>query len=93
MAETSGVCAIVPQGYQDGTPPRVFGMGTLVSDRELVTCAQVGRPADPRRLPVELVVEKMHVRAEQRLHHLQQIITGGELPERFAVTKDMLDVP
>jgi len=40
MSETSGVCAIVPRGQNDFRP-RVFGMGILVGDREVVTCAHV----------------------------------------------------
>jgi WD40 repeat protein len=40
LSETSGVCTIVPRG-QDGFRPTVFGMGILVDDREIVTCAHV----------------------------------------------------
>ncbi len=40
MSETSGVCVIVPFG-QDGFRPHVIGMGILVGDREVVTCAHV----------------------------------------------------
>ncbi len=40
MSETSGVCTIIPRG-QKGFQPRVFGMGIVVSDREIVTCAHV----------------------------------------------------
>lgn len=40
MAEQSGICVIVPRSQQ-GYWPRVFGMGILVSDDEVVTCAHV----------------------------------------------------
>ncbi len=40
MAETSGVCVIVPK-HQDGYRPKVIGMGLLVDDCEVVTCAHV----------------------------------------------------
>jgi hypothetical protein len=40
MAEMSGVCAIVPR-HQEGFRPKVIGMGILVDDLEMVTCAHV----------------------------------------------------
>src|SRR5688572_6771547 len=40
MSQEDGVCAIVPVD-QDGFTPRVYGMGVLVTDREVVTCAHV----------------------------------------------------
>ena len=40
MSEKMGVCAIVPN-EQEGFRPRVFGMGILVGDRVVVTCAHV----------------------------------------------------
>ncbi len=40
MVELNGVCAIVPR-EQEGFRPRVFGMGVLVNDHELVTCGHV----------------------------------------------------
>ncbi|WP_375412654.1 AAA family ATPase [uncultured Bradyrhizobium sp.] len=42
MTERMGVCAIIPAG-QNGLQPRVFGMGVVVSGREIVTCAHVVR--------------------------------------------------
>lgn len=38
--EEKGICAIVPRGQQ-GYKPRVFGMGILVGDRLVMTCAHV----------------------------------------------------
>ncbi len=40
MAQENGICAIVPCG-QNGFRPHVHGMGILVNDREVVTCAHV----------------------------------------------------
>src|ERR1700758_4788171 len=40
MSENSGICAIIPAG-QNGFRPRVFGMGILVAEGELITCAHV----------------------------------------------------
>ena len=40
MSEKMGVCAIVPN-EQEGFRPRIFGMGILVGDRVVVTCAHV----------------------------------------------------
>src|SRR5215469_15678620 len=40
MTERMGVCAIIPRG-QNGFQPRVFGMGILVTETEVVTCAHV----------------------------------------------------
>ena len=40
MLQESGVCAIVPR-EQNGFRPTVHGMGILVNDREIVTCAHV----------------------------------------------------
>jgi hypothetical protein len=40
MSQEMGICAIVPRDQQ-GYQPRVFGMGILVSDTEVVTCAHV----------------------------------------------------
>src|SRR5713101_5939973 len=40
MSEEDGICAIVPSGH-DGFRPQVLGMGILVGDRDIVTCAHV----------------------------------------------------
>jgi hypothetical protein len=40
MTERMGVCAVVPRG-QSGFRPQVFGMGILVDDSEVCTCAHV----------------------------------------------------
>ena len=40
MAESKEICTIVPQG-QEGFQPLVYGMGFLVNDREILTCAHV----------------------------------------------------
>jgi hypothetical protein len=40
MSEKDGVCAIVPAG-QNGLRPHVIGMGILVGDGEVITCAHV----------------------------------------------------
>ena len=40
MADVNGVCAIVPR-TQMGFRPKVYGMGIVVGDREVVTCAHV----------------------------------------------------
>jgi hypothetical protein len=40
MAATDGICVIVPAG-QNHFRPQVFGMGILVGEREILTCAHV----------------------------------------------------
>ncbi len=40
MPDISGVCAIVPR-HQEGFRPKVIGMGIVVGDLEVVTCAHV----------------------------------------------------
>jgi hypothetical protein len=40
MPESKEICTIVPIG-QDGFQPRVYGMGFLVSDTDILTCAHV----------------------------------------------------
>jgi hypothetical protein len=40
MSQTMGICAIIPRG-QGSYQPTVFGMGILVTDTEIVTCAHV----------------------------------------------------
>jgi hypothetical protein len=40
MIKSSGVCAIVPR-HQEGHNPKVIGMGILIDEREMVTCAHV----------------------------------------------------
>ena len=40
MEKLSGVCAVVPR-HQKGFRPKVYGMGILVDDHELITCAHV----------------------------------------------------
>ncbi|MEZ5402178.1 MAG: SUMF1/EgtB/PvdO family nonheme iron enzyme [Bryobacteraceae bacterium] len=53
MADTDGVCAIIPRD-QKGLRPRVLGMGILVSEREVVTCAHVADKAKDFRGRIRL---------------------------------------
>ena len=59
MAQSDGVCAVIPFGQQ-GFRPHVIGMGILLTDTEIATCTHVVQ--DALQLKFDLWPERGRVR-------------------------------